>query len=110
MTVEEAEKSIERITESSKNALIEMIVAIKNNLNALEGKALISSSSVVTPLVKPKYITFRVTKPFYFREKKVTKSLEVNLNSLTSLEEERLTKLIQKGYLRRVKNDNSKTL
>lgn len=77
-------------------------------LNRMDSDIANLKSSMEEPSDEPltenvNFITFLVYQAFSFRGVKREGRFDIDLNSLTEAEEERLTNLINMGYLRRVK-------
>jgi len=102
VTIEEATNSIDRSSQSIQELFLEILVDIKNDINYIQGIPLVTTSSLLTTNT-PNIIKFGVVKPFVFKNKTIEDILEIDANNLTSTDEDRITKLFNRGYLRRLK-------
>lgn len=101
MDIESLESTIEQSNKVYYDSLVSMLVSIKNAMNYIENKPSVEVNDVITRSNNPKYLRFRVVREFILKGKRLSGLVNIDINSLTDDEVERVTGLINLGYLRR---------
>jgi len=99
MTIQEANGSIDRSLQNIQELFLDIFVDIKNNINHLQGLPIVTTPSLTKPNT-PNIIKFGVVKPFVWRGETIKNIFEIDANNLSVVDEDRISKLLDRGFLR----------